>query len=65
MKLTIIEEYNVLDEVAETIEVGEYNEETGEYFNCTLYSVGGKMLAQYRYFTKEDIPKHEVISLEN
>ena len=63
MKLTIIEEYNVLDETAETIEVGEYKEETGEYFNCTLYGVGGKMLTQYRYFTKEDIPKHEMIPL--
>jgi len=43
------------------IEVGEYKEETGEYFNCNMYNAEGKSLTQYRYFTKEDIPKHEVI----
>ena len=43
------------------IEVGEYKEETGEYFNCSMYNAEGKLLKQYRFFTNEDIPMHEVI----
>ena len=61
MKLKLKEEYKVLDKTATIIVVGEYKEESQEYFNCVLYSDNGEMLAQYRYFTNEDIPEHEIL----
>lgn len=61
MLLQITELYNVLDKKASTIEVGEYNPDTGEYFNCTVKAEDGEELARYRYFTNSDIPKHTVI----
>lgn len=61
MRLELIEEYKVLNETAKYIEVGEYKEETDEYFNCSLYSENNTLLAQYRYFDNFDIPKHKII----
>ena len=61
MKLKLKEEYKVLDKNVDIIEVGEYKEESQEYFDCVLYSDNYEMLAQYRYFTNEDIPKYEIL----
>lgn len=61
MKLKLKEEYKVLGVNVDIIEVGEYKEETKEYMNCVLYSDNGEMLSQYRYFTNEDIPEHEIL----
>ena len=61
MRLKLKEEYKVLDKNVDIIEVGEYKEESQEYFNCVLYSDNGEMLSQYRYFTNEDIPEHEIL----
>lgn len=61
MKLKLKDEYKVLDKTATIIVVGEYKEETGEYFNCELYDSDNVLLSQYRYFTNEDIPEHEIL----
>jgi len=61
MRLKLKDEYKVLDKTATIIVVGEYKEETGEYFNCELYDSDNVLLSQYRYFTNEDIPEHEIL----
>lgn len=51
--LEITKEYKVLDEMAKYIELGK--EEGEAYLDCVLYNNDIKMIAQYRYFTKEEI----------
>lgn len=51
--LEITKEYKVLDEMAKYIELGK--EEDEAYLDCVLYNRDMKMIAQYRYFTKEEI----------
>lgn len=57
-----IENYTVLGAPIDTIEVGSFNSETNEYFDCILRSKDAIILAQFRYFDKDTIPNHTVES---